>query len=432
MHRCHHRSASVARLYIPRPKGGRGLLSLRQEWERSVLSAVAHRRQSKDPQIKGVVRRENQQTAEGHRTALSQATTVLAHHDISVDDLNTVNPQKLTARVKQSQIKQLEETLLGRRIHGTYARELREPDTDTRASVRWLVDGVFVAETEATLVEMQDGTTRTRKCLHEVTGQTTLSKTCRACGSVSESLGHILSSCSAHYFSLYKHRHDRVLYVLVRQVIVALGYHLPKHLTAPGGTPRTGVYGDKLTIVKVDLRSPTDEVVTHSRPDLVIRLMRERVIYIVEVACAWDGSIRKREKEKESKYRRLAADLARTWKCKTLLVSFVIGALGIVKSARSHLQKLHFLQQRQVTSLLASAQREALVGSLRTLKQHMKLWTMNLHSPLSLSFPAFNQCTLLIPSCPRKWGTIPCTPCLHAPNGGAGSAKPWLGPQVRA
>ena len=237
---CHHRSASVARLYLPRPKGGRGLLNLQQEWERSVVSAVAHRRQSLDQQIKGVVALEESRTMEGHRTQLRQAASLLERHRIPTDELCTVTPKKLVTKLKQSQMAHLEETLLSRRIHGI---ELQKPDTNTKASVRWLTDGMLSAETEATLTEMQDGTTHTRKYLHEVAGKSTLSKQCRACGEGTESLGHILSRCTSHYFSLYKHRHDRILYVLVRQVLTALKLSLPNHMTGPGGIPRTGVYG---------------------------------------------------------------------------------------------------------------------------------------------------------------------------------------------
>ena len=148
---------------------------------------------------------------------------------------------------------------------------------------------MLTAQTEATLCEMQDGTTHTRKYLAEVAGKAEGLMTCRACGGPKESLGHILSSCTSHYFSLYKSRHDRVLYVLVRQILEALELPLPPQLMNPGGWAQGGVHGTTSKMVKVDVTNPTHEDIRENRPDLVIRLRETKAIYIVEVACAWDG-----------------------------------------------------------------------------------------------------------------------------------------------
>ena len=139
-----------------------------------------------------MVRLEDKHTAETRRTPLLQAANLLEHYGIPTEELCTVHPRKLAAKTKQAQLRQLEETLSNRRIHGVYAQELQKPDTDMKASVKWLVDGTLSAQTEATLAEMQDGTTRTRKYLQEVTGQSTVPINCRACEERPESLGHIL------------------------------------------------------------------------------------------------------------------------------------------------------------------------------------------------------------------------------------------------
>ena len=145
---------------------------------------------------------------------------------------------------------------------------------------------------------MQDGVSHTRKYLHEVAGQRELSFSCRACDEGLESLGHILSKCQAHQFTLHKSRHDRVLYVLVRQVMEALSLPLPEQLQGPGGLIQPGVYRTTQQVIKVDLRHPTDETLSANRPDLVIRLQKS---YIVEVARSWDGAVSTREREKKTK-----------------------------------------------------------------------------------------------------------------------------------
>ncbi len=64
--------------------------------------------------------------------------------------------------------------------------------------------------------------------------------TCRMCGEEEESLGHILSSCQEFLWSLYKQRHDRVLYQLVRGVAENLQLTLPDWLKVPSGVVRGG------------------------------------------------------------------------------------------------------------------------------------------------------------------------------------------------
>ena len=56
---------------------------------------------------------------------------------------------------------------------------------------------------------------------------------------------------------------------------------------------------------------PTDEQVQANRPDVVVRLKDDMVMYVADVACAWEGFIAKRAKEKTRKYQPLAADMAK-------------------------------------------------------------------------------------------------------------------------
>ena len=66
--------------------------------------------------------------------------------------------------------------------------------------------------------------------------------------------------------------------------------------------------------ILIDQTLPMDRTVVHTRPDLVVRLIREKKIYIFEVACAWEPLVQAREKEKWTKYKELAADIAQQWK----------------------------------------------------------------------------------------------------------------------
>ena len=375
----HHKRASVARLYLPRPKGGRGLTGVELEWERAVVSAATYRMQSTDPQVAGTVLYDQLQEKEGHRTQLTAARKVLEKHGLDPALLDgegprgeTIKPAAVVGRLKAAQLAGLSQSLESRRIHGVHAREVGGSNTNRRATNQWLVEGLLDSRTEADLIAAQDGVTATRKYLVEVAKQEG-SVQCRACEQAPESLGHILSACPVQLFHLIKQRHDRVLYLLVRAVHGALGLGLPKDLLAPGGVARPGVYGTDQLVVTVDTTHPTDGKVPACRPDLVVRMMdHPRRVYIFDVACPWEGRVLDCEREKYAKYQPLAAELARQWKAGVEVIPMVIGVLGMVKSTERLLQKVHFLDGLAIKALLATAQREVLVCSLRILKQHLK------------------------------------------------------------
>ena len=91
----------------------------------------------------------------------------------------------------------------------------------------------------------------------------------------------------------------------------ALELRFPRPYKTAGGSAKPGVFGNDEQLVMVDQVCPKDRVVTEARPDLVVRLEREKRVLILEVACAWEPLVAAREIEKRGKYQDLAADLAR-------------------------------------------------------------------------------------------------------------------------
>ena len=143
-----------------------------------------------------------------------------------------------------------------------------------------------------------------------------------------------------------KERHDQVLFVLVRAVLRALGLRYPNPFKTAGGRAKPGVYGIDSKMVMVDQVSPTDRVVAETRPgvvaetrpDVVVRLVAEKRLVILEVACAWEPLIASRELEKRAKYQDLAAVLARQNPGFAVRVSpVVIGDLGTLGQLCQHL-----------------------------------------------------------------------------------------------
>ena len=265
--KAHHPNASVDRLYLPRPKGGRGLQRVETMWEQETVSAALYTLRSEDPQVQGA---KGMCSADGRRerNLIGEARSILGKHQLEAygtdwtpTDSRSPPVKVVCGELKKRQEQETEERLHAKTIHGVYARQLAGGNVAAGASTRWLTDGFLQPQTEATIIAAQDGVTHTRAYRTRVLKKSGPA-VCRMCGTGTETLGHILSSCPTHEFQAYMERHNRVLYLLVRAILSSLGLKIPKELTRPGGVARPGVYGTKQQEVRVDQLIPTKEKVS--------------------------------------------------------------------------------------------------------------------------------------------------------------------------
>ena len=107
-----------------------------------------------------------------------------------------------------AQAAHLVSTLSAKPIHGVYYREASAVNgVDQEGTFAWLSDGRCRAETEGLIFAAQDGVLLTNRYKHTVLKQGA-SCICRVCREGDETIGHILSSCRSHLWSLIKQRHD--------------------------------------------------------------------------------------------------------------------------------------------------------------------------------------------------------------------------------
>ena len=264
-------------------------------------------------------------------------------------------------------------------VQGHIYRELQKPGVDTEASTRWLVDGKLGAETEAIVVAAQDGVTHTRAYLTRVLKRGG-PRECRVCEAAEETVGHMLSACKVHAWSLYKERHDRAPYLLARGACEAMG--LAHHsLAQKGGRAIPLVVGEGQRVVQVDQCLPTRRNIRERRPDLCVQWADRKVLAIFDVACAWEPKISvrrqtlkqptdpcERELEKFNKYQELAADLEQRLQ----------GDCNSSGSGRpgDHWQpkeKSQIFGSAQTQQLMDTMQREVACAATRIIKRHMKM-----------------------------------------------------------
>ena len=185
-----------------------------------------------------------------------------------------------------------------------------------------------------------------------------------------DTLGHILSSCKDHLWSLFKEHHDRVLYQLVCAVAGTLGLTIPKVLRAPRGEIAPGVMGTFAKRLIIDQTS-SDREISDRRPDLVVRLRSQRRVIIFEVACAWDPTVTERKNQKRREYQELAADLSHQWPGYRIeAIPVVVGDLGLVNNFRKHLKRSQIFSEAEISVLMRDVQREVLCSAVRFIKRH--------------------------------------------------------------
>ena len=155
------------------------------------------------------------------------------------------------------------------------------------------------------------------------------SPTCRVCRKEAETIGHIMSSCKPHMWSLYNERHDRVIYQLLMAFAKKLEVAIPDSI-------KWGVDGWHGVAA---LNSARAKIAV----DLAVQIV------ILEGAVAWEPLLAEREHQKTED---LVADLAIQYpRWRVVVIPIVTGCLGTLRSLRHNLYSLSLLTRRDVNRL---------------------------------------------------------------------------------
>jgi len=106
--------------------------------------------------------------------------------------------------------------------------------------------------------------------------KTSPTSTCRVCWEEHKTIGHIVSSCKPHSWTLYKERHDRVVYQLMLVLANKLEIRVPDFIRwgVDGWHGVTVLEGERGKIL-VDLSVQTDRQLSSRHPDIVLFLKGE-------------------------------------------------------------------------------------------------------------------------------------------------------------
>ena len=176
MNGCMHTRSNVARLYLPRKEGGRGLISI----EECVV------KESK--------------SLHGYLGETTEWMLQAALNEVLDEEENLQDYKK---RKQDEKIRDWKEKAL----HGEFVRQTA--DVAGEDSGRWLRNGLLKKETEGLILAAQEQALRTNSIKHSI-DKTSETPLCRLCGDCSETVRHIVSGCKKLAQREYRKRHDKV------------------------------------------------------------------------------------------------------------------------------------------------------------------------------------------------------------------------------
>ena len=176
-----HPQANVDRLYVKRPKGGRGMISIEECVNVEVNNLNKYIQDSQERMLKAVDKEKRKKEKD---------------------------PGKDTILYSEEHVQRYCEKPLHRQSV-TGAEQIRHQKT-----WEWIKRGKLKKESEGFLMAAQDQALRTNSVKKRIDNQN-VSPTCRMCGMREETVSHILAECTALAQKQYKlWRHDRVAQVI--------------------------------------------------------------------------------------------------------------------------------------------------------------------------------------------------------------------------
>ncbi|XP_039289959.1 uncharacterized protein LOC120352632 [Nilaparvata lugens] len=221
MERSLHPRSSVARIYLPRHEGGRGLLGLENLHNRVALQFVCSIQRCSDPLMQLVHDHEVAGVGAFLYKAAQHAADTLGL-DFRTDREEEHEPNQLRARIKTAESRLLLQQHKDKSLHGVFYRHVEEQGLSKPLTFAFLKSAALKSETEGFILACQDGVINTLSYRSRVMHMDVPDISYRVCHRAPETIMHILSSCSVHATAGCIHNAAlRVLY-----------YHL-RHLYAP-------------------------------------------------------------------------------------------------------------------------------------------------------------------------------------------------------
>jgi len=290
-----HPKADVDRLYVPRRRGGRGLLSILDVVRLEKGALLTYTTRAEEPVLRKV-----------------------KQHLMSLDSWTSVT--------KSSIVDQHVESWRNKPLHGQWPNLMLERSNN---SSRWLRTAHLKPVTEALITAAQDQALSTNwlEChIFKIRS----SDLCRKCGQFPESIEHIVAGCPLMAQTVYLARHNAITSAIHWCLCGSYGFQRSDRWWQH--KPEPVLENDSFKIL-YDFNIFTDTRISARRPDLVLVDKEAKHSFLIDVACVMDRNVVSKENEKVDKYLDLSIELQRIWNTRVEVVPVIIGALGSISSS---------------------------------------------------------------------------------------------------
>jgi hypothetical protein len=241
----HHPRSAVERLYLPRQKGGRGLIDIKNLCKKQIQNLRSY--------------------------FFTKQTESSLHKAIIKNDKKHI-PLDLGQEDKDIQIvtnEDRENTWKHKQIHGFHYSSLHQEETDVTESCKWLTKGEMFTESEGHIMTIQGRFLPTRNYRKYITNENTVTDDkCNKCESRREITEHILSECRALAAKEYVNRHNNVAKVLHHKLAMKRGL-IETNTPYYKYTPLTILENERYKLYR-DRTIITDRTVSNNRPDITL------------------------------------------------------------------------------------------------------------------------------------------------------------------
>ena len=322
-----------ARLYIPRAKGGMGLIEIDATHKATIVS-LAQYIVSGIGQYANILRNHYSITSE---KSLIKLAEVFLHPQKLEQQQEEPTKKARKARRKFIQKRQelnMEDWKKNKRA-GRFANRMEEQEVDKNKSFEWLKRGVLNFDGERVILAAQDDglLTNTLKKIFKLTNN----EKCRFCQESAETVSHLLSGCPKMLAEgRYTTRHNNVCRVIHWRLCQKYGFEA--HERSWKHTPQPFLENEQVKIT-YDAPIPAARHITESavRPDIVVLDKHTRKGYIIDVCVPNDYGVGRQEREKVTKYQDLKNDIKDTYRYEPVdIIPIVIGATGTMKRNLQH------------------------------------------------------------------------------------------------
>ena len=192
---------------------------------------------------------------------------------------------------------------------------------------------------------------------------------CRLCKEGEESVMHLLNRCPKLLKSRYLQRHNQVLKSFFYEMLFKYGLidHIPPWFTE--STPKPFYQNDEVSVwwdIPEFAGANTEEEREVFRPDGKLKLLHEKIIYLIEITISWIDNREERYEEKNNKYVHIMRNIKRVNpEYKVEQITLVMDSLGgYSKCLKDNIGKV-FKKQGTISKIIHKMQKAVLSESVR-------------------------------------------------------------------